>query len=84
VELITYENWGRVIHHGSDGFSVVQVTDEAGTPLHMRPFEMPTLCIPFELRPIGSRFLFEWDGIRVDETDSTESLREHCRTMFRV
>jgi hypothetical protein len=84
MQVNTYENWGRVIHHETGGFSLVEITDEAGVRLEMLPFEMPTECIPAELRRIGSRFLFQWDGIWPEESDTTEELRERCRKAFRV
>jgi hypothetical protein len=84
MRVTTYENWGRVIHHESGGLTVVEITNEAGVRLEMRPFEMLTECIPAELRRIGSRFLFQWDGIWPEESDTPDKLRERCRKAFRV
>jgi hypothetical protein len=84
MRVNTYENWGRVIHHETGGVTHFEITDEAGVPLQMRPFEIPTKCIPQELRPIGSRFLLQWDGIWPEQSDTTEALRERCGSAFRV
>jgi len=45
---------------------------------------MPTDCIPVELRPIGARFYFQWDGIWPEESDTPEELRARYRTAFRI
>ena len=66
------------------GFSLVEFIDESGVPFPWRPFEMRTECIPYELRPLGSRFLFQWEGIWPDDSDTVEALRERCKTNGRV
>jgi hypothetical protein len=80
----TYENWGRVVRHDNGGVTVVEVTDSAGVPFNIPHLQMPTDCIPVELRPIGRRFFFQWDGIRPEDSDTTEELLARCRTAFRV
>jgi hypothetical protein len=84
LRVITYENWGRFVHHQTAGWTLVEITNQAGVPLHLSPFEIWTESIPRELRPIGSRFLFQWDGIRPEDSDSPEEVKERCRNGWRV
>jgi hypothetical protein len=84
MRVNTHENWGRVVRHDNGGVSVVELTDSAGVTYSMRPLEMPTECIPVELRPLGTRLYFQWDGIWPEESDTAEELRARCRTAFRV
>jgi hypothetical protein len=84
LRVHAHENWGRVVHHQTGGFSLVEITDEKGVPLQLPLFEMPTACIPLQLQTIGSRFLLQWDGIWPEESDTVEGLRERCRQAFRV
>lgn len=84
LRINTYENWGRVVCHKNGGLTVVEVTDADGSRLHMPQLELLTDCIPLALRPIGSRFLFQWDSIWPQESDTITELRARCRTAFRV
>lgn len=84
LRVRTYENWGRVVRHENGGVTVVELTDSEGVPFNSLEQQVPTDCIPVELRPIGTRFYFQWDGISTEDADSPEELRAHCRTAFRV
>ena len=84
MHVNTYANWGRVVRHENGGVTVVEITDSAGVPFNISHLQVPTDCIAVELRPIGTRFFFQWDGIWAEESDTTEELRARCRTAFRV
>jgi hypothetical protein len=84
LHVNTYESWGRVVRHENGGVTVVELTDSTGVPFNSLHMEMPTDCIPIELRPIGRRFYFQWEGIWPEESDTPEELRARCRTAFRV
>jgi len=84
MRINTHENWGRVTHHKSGGYTEIEITDAGCLRLHMPRFEIPTEIIPPELRRIGSRFYFQWDGIWPEESDTAEELRARTRQSFRV
>jgi len=84
LHINTYENWGRVAHHLSGGVTVIEFTDSAGEPLNLPLFQVDTENIPRSLRSVGSLFLFQWDGIRPEASDTTEELRARCRNAFRI
>lgn len=81
---VTYESWGRVVHHQNGGWTDIELTDKEGVPYSMGLFQIPTECIPYELRPIGSRFFFQRDAIRPDGADIAEirdQVQKSCRVL---
>jgi hypothetical protein len=84
MHVTTYENWGRVFLHENGGVTLVEITDSAGVSFNIPRLSVPTDCIPVELRPIGTRFYFQWDGISAEDSDTLEELRARCRTAFRI
>ena len=84
LRVNTYENWGRVVLHENGGVTLVEITDSEGVSFNIPRMQVPTDCIPLELRPIGKRFFFQWDAISAEDSDTTDELRARCRTAFKV
>jgi len=80
----TYENWGRVGYHLSGGVTMIEFTDSTGRSLNLPWFQADTESIPRSLRPIGSLFLFQWDAIAPELSDTAEELRARRKSTFRI
>ena len=79
-----HEDWARVVLHLNDGYTQVEITDEAGQRLYMTPFDIPTKVIPVDLRPLGSRFRLRWAGNWPETSDTVEEMREKLAHSFEV
>jgi len=84
MRINTHENWGRVTHHNSGGYTEIEIINPRHLRLHMPRFDVVTEIIPRELRRIGSRVYFRRDVIWPEESDTAEVLRVRVRQAFRV